>query len=102
MKITIKKSFVFAIALANIGFLLCAFYLFYYKEASFDTSKRTDLDSNKISKIHNRDGTWVWHQKNYDFYNKDSFSLNKAQIIEFCKTANKSKAKYIENIRPTT
>lgn len=95
-----KKLSILLIVFANIGFVWAVFNMFYYKQASFDTSKKASISIYNINKIHNGDGSWIWNKKEYDFYKEHSFSLSKKEISEFCKIINSSNAQYIENIRP--
>lgn len=95
-----RKLFILIIVIANAGFVWSIFNIFYYKKASFDTSKNAHIISSNISKIHNGDGGWIWNDNQFDFYKKYSFSLNKNEIFEFCKIINTANAKYIENNRP--
>jgi len=74
--------------------------MFYYKKASFDTSKKANIISNNISGIHNGNGGWIWNESQFDFYKEYSFSLNKNEISDFCKITNTANAKYVENNRP--
>ena len=96
-----RKLLIFIIVIANLGFVWSIFNIFYYKKASFDTSKKATIISSNISKIHNGDGGWIWNENQFDFYKEYSFSLNKNEIPEFCKIVNTANAKYIENNRPS-
>lgn len=95
-----KKIFILIIVVVNLLFAWSIFNMFYYKKASFDTSEKAKLNQTNVNKIYNGDGSWKWNEKEYDFYNKYSFSLTNNEIKEFCKIINSSNAKYIENIRP--
>ncbi|MFB9078598.1 hypothetical protein ACFFLS_15135 [Flavobacterium procerum] len=95
----IKIAIITAIIIANLAFLLSIYNIFYYKKASFDTSEKAQINTDKIIKISSGAGNWEWNKINYDFYKEFHFDLNKNEIIEFCKIVNSSNAKYIENIR---
>ena len=95
-----KKLSILLIVFANIGFVWAVFNMLYYKQASFDTSKKANISIYNINKIHNGDGSWIWNKKEYDFYKEHSFSLSKNEISEFCRIINSANAQYIENIRP--
>ncbi|MDP5198042.1 hypothetical protein [Flavobacterium sp. DG2-3] len=88
------------IIISNLSFVLALYNVFYYKKQSFDITEKTKLNPKTISKISNGDGSWNWNGKEYDFYKEYYFSLTQNEIIDFCKIANSSNAKYIENIRP--
>ncbi|SFD26586.1 hypothetical protein [Flavobacterium phragmitis] len=94
-----KRIKIVLIIIANLGFLWAIYNMFYYKKASFDTSEKAQISTDKIIKISSEAGNWEWNKINYDFYKEFYFDLNKNEIIEFCKIANSSNAKYIENIR---
>lgn len=96
---SIKRVIIFFVIIANLGFLWTIFNMFYYNEQSFDSSKKTTLTADKIIKIKSEAGNWKWNKKNYDFYKEYNFTLNKNEILEFCKITNSSNAKYIENTR---
>jgi len=95
-----KKILILVIIVVNFLFVWSVFNMFYYEKASFDTSKKAQLDQTTVDKITNGDGNWNWNGKEYDFYKDYSFVLINKEIIEFCEIINASNAKYIENIRP--
>lgn len=95
-----RKILIIVIIAVNLLFVWSVFNMFYYKKASFDSSKKAQLDQSSVDKITNGDGQWNWNGIEYDFYKDYSFVLINNEIIEFCEIINASNAKYIENIRP--
>lgn len=97
---TRKNIFIFGIVISNILFLLSLYYMFYYKEASFDTLKKPEINSVVINSIETDEGTWRWGSKEYDFYNDYKVKLvRKTEIQEFCNVIKESKAKYVDNLK---
>ena len=93
-----KRLLIIVIIISNLLFALVVFNQFYYKKASFDTSKKPNIV--EIKRVSNGDGKWTWKQKKFDFYKDFSINLNKTEINQFCEIVNSSHAKYIKNIRP--
>lgn len=96
----LKKPIIIAIITINILTFLNIFYVFYYKKASFDTSVKAEVPTEKITKVYSDVGTWYLNNQTFDFYKKHSIKLNKNEISEFCNIINASHAKYIDNVRP--
>jgi hypothetical protein len=93
-----KRSFILVIIISNLLFAMILFNQFYYKKASFDTSKKPTIV--EIKSVSNGDGSWTWKRRKFDFYKDFSINLDKTEITQFCVIVNSSHAKYIENIRP--
>ena len=93
-----KRFLIIVIIISSLLFALILFNQFYYKKATFDTSKRPTIVN--IKSVSNGDGSWTWNHNKYDFYKDFSIKLDQSEIIQFCAIVNTSHAKYIENIRP--
>ncbi|RZK07578.1 MAG: hypothetical protein EOO46_14610, partial [Flavobacterium sp.] len=95
-----KRILFFAIAVSNILFLFSLYYIYYYKEASFDTLKVPQINSSIINSIETDEGTWIWNSQEYDFYTDYKVKLtDRKEIQEFFTIIKRSKAKYIDNLR---
>ena len=93
-----KRFLIIVFIISNLLFALILFNQFYYKKATFDTSKRLTIVN--IKSVSNGDGSWTWNHNKYDFYKDFSIKLDQKEITQFCEIVNSSHAKYIENIRP--
>lgn len=64
----LKKPIIIAIITINILTFLNIFYVFYYKKASFDTSVKAEVPTEKITKVYSDVGTWYLNNQTFDFY----------------------------------
>lgn len=93
----LKKPIIIAVIIVNVLAFLNLFYILYYEKASFDTSVKAEVPTEKITKAYSETGTWVWNNQEFNFYKKHSINLNKKEIVAFCNIINASHAKYIES-----
>lgn len=64
-----KKIFIVFVIIANIGFVISLYFMFFHESVSFDESKRPYFDE-KITKVEVGPGIWKNEDSNYDFYSE--------------------------------
>jgi hypothetical protein len=76
-----KKLFIVFVIIANIGFVISLYFMFFHESVSFDESKRPYFDE-KITKVEVGPGIWKNEDSNYDFYSEFDTIFEKKKDVD--------------------
>jgi len=96
-----KRTKIIIIVALNLLGLLNMYYVFYYKEAYFDTTQKPVFNAAGINKIEVGDGLWAWGEIGWKKHINGTklFIRQQTDIDAFIQSVKTSRAKY-NSIRP--